>query len=122
MALLFAGMAYAMVGLRASLYSFAGHCVVLALATLMAESLVIWVGAGASDARTAVVICPVVLSTSLLFGGLFVSLASLPSLPGAVAVFIIVQIRLRGLLKLEFQHADAVFDCSSEDKELLAQR
>ena len=77
-ALLFAGMAYAMVGLRASLFSFGGHCVVLALATLVAESLVIWVGAGASDARTAVVICPVVLSTSLLFGGLFVSLASLP--------------------------------------------
>ena len=121
-ALLFAGMAYAMVGLRASLYSFGGHCVVLALATLVAESLVIWVGAGASDARTAVVICPVVLSTSLLFGGLFVSLASLPSFLAPLQYLSLFRYGFAGLLKLEFQHADAVFDCSSEDKELLAQR
>ncbi|CAH0375935.1 unnamed protein product [Pelagomonas calceolata] len=121
-ALLFAGMAYAMVGLRASLYSFGGHCVVLALATLVAESLVIWVGAGASDARTAVVICPVVLSTSLLFGGLFVSLASLPRFLAPLQYLSLFRYGFAGLLKLEFQHADAVFDCSSEDKELLAQR
>ena len=68
------------------------------------------------------VICPVVLSTSLLFGGLFVSLASLPSFLAPLQYLSLFRYGFAGLLKLEFQHADAVFDCSSADKELLAQR
>ena len=121
-ALLFAASAYVMVGLRASLGAFLGHCLVLALATLVAESLVIWIGAGSSDARIAVVICPVVLSTSLLFGGLFVSLASLPAFLAPLQYLSLFQYGFAGLLKLEFQHADAVFGCEVADRELLAQR
>jgi len=120
-ALLFAASAYVMVGLRASLGAFLGHCLVLALATLVAESLVIWIGAGSSDARIAVVICPVVLSTSLLFGGLFVSLASLPAFLAPLQYLSLFRYGFAGLLKLEFQHADAVFGCAVADRELLAQ-
>ena len=77
--MIFAGLSYALVGLRVSPAAFVMHSVILGLATLVAESLVLWVGAFAPDAKVAVIICPVLLSTSLLFGGLFVSLSTLPT-------------------------------------------
>ena len=50
------------------------------------------------------------------------SLASLPSFLAPLQYLSLFRYGFAGLLKLEFQHADAVFDCSTEDKELLAQR
>ena len=50
------------------------------------------------------------------------SLASLPSFLAPLQYLSLFRYGFAGLLKLEFQHADAVFDCSSADKELLAQR
>ena len=50
------------------------------------------------------------------------SLASLPRFLAPLQYLSLFRYGFAGLLKLEFQHADAVFDCSSADKELLAQR
>ena len=79
-ATVFAAIAYALIGLKWTAAAFTQHLTVLSLATLVAESLALAVGAAAADAKTAVVLCPVALSTSLLFGGFLVKLETLPAL------------------------------------------
>ena len=107
---------YALVGLRPTVSAFLAHARAIAAATLAAESLVLAVGAAAPDAKTAVVICPVVLSTSLLFGGLFVSLDSLPAVLAPLQYLSLFRYAFAALLKAEFDHADAIFACSDADR------
>jgi len=78
------------------------------------------VGAAAPDAKTAVILCPVILSTSLLFGGLFVRLDSLPPFLRPLQYLSLFRYAFAGLLKNEFDRADAVFDCDPADRADLA--
>ena len=121
-ALLFAGLSYVLVGLRRDAAALLAHLAVVGGATLTAESLVLLVGSLAPDAKSAVVLCPVVLSTSLLFGGLFVSLDSLPASLKPLQALSLFKWSFAALLKAEFLHEDATFDCTRDDKEALARK
>ncbi|KAH8096333.1 ABC transporter [Aureococcus anophagefferens] len=98
---------YVLVGLGRTPGAVAAH-VAFVGATLAAESLVLLVGAVAADAKTAVVICPVLLSTSLLFGGLFVSLDSLPAGLAVFQQLSLFRWSFAALLKAEFAAPDVL--------------
>jgi ABC-type nitrate/sulfonate/bicarbonate transport system ATPase subunit len=121
-AAVFAGLSYVLVGLRAETCAVAAHVAFLVGATLAAESLVLLVGAVAPDAKTAVVVCPVLLSTSLLFGGLFVSLDSLPAGLAVFQKLSLFRWSFAALLKAEFAAPDVVFTCTDADRAALARR
>jgi len=119
-AAVFAAISYALVGLRWDAAAFAAHVGVLALATLVAESLVLVVGAGAPDAKVAVVVGPVLLSTSLLFGGFFVNLDSLPAYLAPLQHLSLFRHAFAALLKIEYE--GLAFQCSAADRDSLAQK
>lgn len=114
-ALVFGGLSYPLAGLRRDWSASSAHAGVLVLATLVAESLALAVGASSPDAKTAVALGPALLSISLLFAGFLVSLDSLPfaaRLLGDVSLF---RHAFAALLKIEF-NVDRAFTCSDSDK------
>mmetsp|Transcript_6930 Transcript_6930/g.22535 ORF Transcript_6930/g.22535 Transcript_6930/m.22535 type:complete len:500 (+) Transcript_6930:2498-3997(+) len=117
-ATIFACIAYPLVGFRPSLWAFSAHVGVLVLATLVAESLVVAVSAASPDARTAVVLAPVVLSVGLLSAGFLVDLKGKPlALLRSTSYF---ARAFSAAAKIEF--AGRTVTCGHLDKEALADR
>ena len=78
-ALVFVALSYWLVGLRRDPAACAAHAAAVALATLVAESHVLLVGAAVPNERAAAVLCPITLALQLLFGGFFLRLDALPA-------------------------------------------
>ncbi|KAJ8601760.1 hypothetical protein CTAYLR_006762 [Chrysophaeum taylorii] len=116
-ATIFAGLAYFLAGLRLDLASAA----VVVLATLVAESLALAVGAASPDPKTALALCPVVLSISLLFAGFLVSLDSLPPLLAPLRALSFFKHAFAALLKIEFANLETL-TCTDADRDALATR
>jgi len=118
-ALLFGVLAYRLAGLRRDPAAAAAHAAILALATLVAESLSLAVGAIAPDARTAVALGPALLSVSLLFAGFLVTLDSLPAPTRLFQATSLFRHAFAALLKIEFG-VDAPLTCAPRDTARLA--
>ncbi|KAL1496592.1 hypothetical protein AB1Y20_014197 [Prymnesium parvum] len=77
-ALLFGGLAYALVGLAPSFSQLALFELVVALVTLVAEAYVVLIGSLMPDEKSASVVAPLGLALFMVTGGLFVNGASVP--------------------------------------------
>ena len=117
-AVLFASIAYPLVGFRPSLSAFLAHVGILGMTTLVAESLVLAVSAVSPDAKTAVVVAPVVLSVALLSAGFLVDLADKPlAFLRSTSYF---ARAFSAAAKIEFRHRQVA--CAEQDKADLAHR
>lgn len=118
-AAVFGTLAYYFAGLRRDLAAGLAHAGIVALATLVAESLALFVGAAAPDAKTAVALGPAALSVFLLFAGFLVSLDSLPPCTRILQAASLFRHAFAALVKIEFD-TPATFDCSTWDRAQLA--
>lgn len=120
-ALVFGSLAYYFAGLRRDPVAAAAHFGILALATLVAESLALAVGAASPDAKTAVALGPALLSVSLLFAGFLVKLDSLSPMIALLQHASLFRQAFAALLKIEFGIDGLRFLCSVDDKTRLAE-
>ena len=78
-ALVFVALSYWLSACAATRRGRGARAAAVALATLVAESHVLLVGAAVPNERAAAVLCPITLALQLLFGGFFLRLDALPA-------------------------------------------
>mmetsp|Transcript_13634 Transcript_13634/g.21296 ORF Transcript_13634/g.21296 Transcript_13634/m.21296 type:complete len:423 (-) Transcript_13634:316-1584(-) len=112
-AFIFSLLGYYLVGFQATLEHVFTYCVAIVVTTLAAESLVVTIGASATDDKTAAVLGPVAFALMSLLGGFFSNIDSLPFYISWMQYLSLFRYSFSAIMQNEF--TGLKFTCSPED-------